>query len=81
LPDRCIKLFSFEGDVVMDPFLGSGTTLMASWKNRRVGIGIELDMGYCELAQQRLEKFAKDAVSESNGVNPELFQEEPPERN
>lgn len=81
LPDRCIKLFSYEGDVVMDPFLGSGTTLMASWKNRRVGIGIELDLGYCELARKRLEKFAKDSASESNGVNPELFQEQPPERN
>jgi site-specific DNA-methyltransferase (adenine-specific) len=76
LPDRCIKLFSFEGDVVLDPFLGSGTTLMASWKNRRVGIGIELDLGYCELAQKRIEKFAKDSANESNGVNPQLFQEE-----
>ncbi|MCX8015015.1 MAG: site-specific DNA-methyltransferase [candidate division WOR-3 bacterium] len=54
LPKRCIKLFSFIGDTVLDPFLGSGTTLIACAMTNRKGIGIEIDKKYCELAKQRL---------------------------
>jgi site-specific DNA-methyltransferase (adenine-specific) len=54
LPRRCIKLFSFVGDVVLDPFLGSGTTLLACLQTGRKGIGVEIDRNYCELAKKRL---------------------------
>jgi site-specific DNA-methyltransferase (adenine-specific) len=54
LPRRCIKLFSFLDDLVLDPFLGSGTTLIACALNGRRGIGIEMDARYCELAKRRL---------------------------
>lgn len=54
LPKRCIKLFSFVGDTVLDPFVGSGTTLVACSYLKRIGIGIEIDMKYCELAKQRI---------------------------
>lgn len=59
LPKRCIKLFSFVGDTILDPFLGSGTTLVASYQLNRKGIGFEIDKGYCELAYNRLIKEAK----------------------
>ena len=59
LPKRCIKLFSFVGDTILDPFLGSGSTLIAAYLNRRKGIGIEIDKEYCNLAKDRLEKEAK----------------------
>lgn len=42
------------GDVVLDPFVGSGTTLDACVRTGRVGIGIEKDAGYCEIARRRL---------------------------
>lgn len=54
LPRRCIKLFSFVGDTVLDPFLGSGSTLLACLQTGRVGIGIDIDKKYCELAKRRL---------------------------
>lgn len=54
LPKRCIKLFSYIDDIVLDPFLGSGTTLIESSINKRYGIGIELNKEYCEIAKKRL---------------------------
>ncbi len=56
LPKRCIKLFSYVGDVVLDPFLGSGTTLIMAHKLDRVGIGVEIDEEYFKLAIERIEK-------------------------
>ncbi|MCY4002034.1 MAG: site-specific DNA-methyltransferase [Bacteroidetes bacterium] len=53
LPKRCIKLFSYVGDTVLDPFLGSGSTLIATKQFGRCGIGIEIDEGYCKVALQR----------------------------
>ncbi len=55
LPRRCIKLFSYVGDTVLDPFLGSGTTVIEACLNHRYGIGVDIDRKYCALAKQRLE--------------------------
>lgn len=54
LPRRCIKLFSFIGDTVLDPFLGSGSTLLACKENNRIGIGVDIDQNYCEVAKKRI---------------------------
>lgn len=54
LPYRCIKLFTFVDDLVLDPFLGSGTTLIACALTNRRGIGIEIDRKYCEIAKKRI---------------------------
>jgi DNA modification methylase len=54
LPRRLIKLYSFEGDTVLDPFLGSGTTALAAVKLRRKAIGYEVNPEYIKLARQRL---------------------------
>ncbi len=54
LPRRCVKLFSYVDDVVLDPFCGSGTTLIAAVSNNRKGIGIDVDKKYCELAYKRI---------------------------
>ena len=55
LPTRAIKLFSFVGDTVLDPFLGSGTTLVSAVLNNRIGIGVDIDESYCDLAKKRIE--------------------------
>ena len=54
LPKRCIKLFSYKDDLVLDPFLGSGTTLVACALTGRRGVGIEIDPQYCKIAVRRL---------------------------
>ena len=59
LPTRCIKLFSFIGDTVLDPFLGSGSTLIASCLHERKGIGVDIDKSYCDIAIERLNREAK----------------------
>jgi site-specific DNA-methyltransferase (adenine-specific) len=59
LPRRCMKLFSYVDDTVLDPFLGSGTTLVAASLNERKGIGIDIDSSYCSIALERLKKEGK----------------------
>jgi site-specific DNA-methyltransferase (adenine-specific) len=54
LPKRCIKLFTFVGDTVLDPFLGSGSTLIACIQTNRKGLGIDISKDYCNLSKRRL---------------------------
>ena len=54
LPRRCIRLFSYVGDRVFDPFTGSGSTLIAALQDRRDAWGLEIDRDYRELAIRRL---------------------------
>lgn len=56
LPKRCIKLFSYLGDKVFDPFCGSGTTLIEADILGRIGVGVDIDISYCELALNRIIK-------------------------
>ena len=57
LPYRCIKLLSYVGDTVLDPFMGSGSTLVACQKTNRVGIGVDIEKDYCKIARERLKKM------------------------
>jgi site-specific DNA-methyltransferase (adenine-specific) len=54
LAERLVRMFSFVGDVVLDPFAGTGTTLLAALKWGREAIGVELVPRYAKLAEERL---------------------------
>jgi len=58
LAERLIRMFSFVGDTVLDPFLGSGTTSIAAWRTGRNSIGIEIDEDYLDYA---LNRFAHES--------------------
>lgn len=57
LPHRLIKLYSFKQDVILDPFLGSGTTSLAAIKNGRNYVGYDTNKKYIELADKRITEY------------------------
>ena len=57
--NRLLLRFSCEGETILDPFMGSGTTLVACQKLGRHGIGIEIDPDYFEIACRRVEEAAR----------------------
>lgn len=59
LPARLIKLYSFEDDVVLDPFVGSGTTCIAALKLKRNYLGYDIVEEYVKLANKKLEELKK----------------------
>tara|TARA_B100000287_G_scaffold202090_1_gene190831 strand:- start:3084 stop:3989 length:906 start_codon:yes stop_codon:yes gene_type:complete len=54
LPRRLIELYSFKGDIIMDPFMGSGSTCIAALDTNRRYLGIDIDQEYCDLALNRI---------------------------
>lgn len=59
LIDRVIKACSRKGDILLDPFMGSGTTAECAIRNERYVIGFEIEQKYIELAEARLSKFIR----------------------
>lgn len=59
LPRRLIELYSFKGDVVLDPFCGSGTTCLAALKTGRKYVGYEIEPEYVGLAERRVKEAAE----------------------
>ena len=60
LPMRLMKLFTYKGDTILDPFNGVGTTTLVAYKLKRNFIGIDISIEYCNTALKRL----KDAISQ-----------------
>lgn len=57
LPNRLIQLYTFKGDVILDPFMGSGTTALAACKTSRDYIGYEINQDYIALTQKRIDAY------------------------
>jgi modification methylase len=71
LPQRLIELYTFRGDVVVDPFLGSGTTVVAARRTGRRGIGYDLDQSYIDLARARLADEVAPAADLADEAQPD----------
>jgi DNA modification methylase len=65
IAERLIRMFSFVGDTVLDPFMGTGTTSVAASRWGRNSIGIEVDPHYFEAAHKRLGDSTTDFFSEA----------------
>ena len=68
IPYRLLKLFSYKGDIVLDPFNGAGTTTLVALKLARKFIGIDISEKYCQTAIKRIQEHLS---------HPELFTEQP----
>ena len=64
LAKRCISLFSHEGELVLDPFSGSGTTLLAAQDLNRNAVGFDLKQEYVDLSRSRLDRIEGDSASQ-----------------
>jgi site-specific DNA-methyltransferase (adenine-specific) len=76
LPKRLIELYTYEGDVVLDPFMGSGSAAVAAIRTGRHYIGFDTDQGYVDAACRRIEdeheRLAHDANRASGGFRVSL---------
>ncbi len=63
---RLVRMFSFVGDTVLDPFCGMGTTMVASYRAGRNSIGVEIDPQYIKLARSRLRKEIPSLFKDAN---------------
>lgn len=63
LPRRLIKLFSFTGDIVLDPFMGSGTTAISSLKEKRNFTGYEINENYIKLTNKRIDIVKQELMT------------------
>lgn len=67
LPTRLIRMFTHKGDTVLDPFMGSGSTMVASLLEGRNAIGVELSKEFYNFAKNRLNSLALEKI-----INPEI---------
>ena len=74
IPEFFIRAFSDEGDVVFDPFLGSGTTMAAAAVLDRNGYGIEISPAYCDVIIRRMGNLLPDSSAILSGTN-QTFEE------
>jgi site-specific DNA-methyltransferase (adenine-specific) len=77
LPNRLIQLYSFKNDVILDPFMGSGTTAVVAIKTKRNYVGYDINEEYIKLANNRIKNTIEESLNlfESNECG--LLEEEP----
>ena len=62
IPTKAIKILSYKNDVILDPFAGSGTSLVAAEILDRRWLGIELSENYCDIARGRVQTFVDEKL-------------------
>jgi site-specific DNA-methyltransferase (adenine-specific) len=57
IPTKAIKILTYKDDIVLDPFAGSGTSLVSAEILKRRWVGIEISENYCKIARERIKNF------------------------
>jgi site-specific DNA-methyltransferase (adenine-specific) len=73
LPLRCVKLYTFEGEVVLDPFIGSGTTAIACLRTNRHYIGYDVEKQYVDIANRRIQHELRQIKTQKEQAKLERF--------
>jgi modification methylase len=68
LAERLVRMFSFVGDTVLDPFAGTGTTMVAAAKWGRNSVAVEIDPYYCDMAERRIRHATESLFSSAEIV-------------
>jgi len=76
LAERCILVASNEKDVILDPFCGSGSAVIAAIKNNRLGIGVDNNPEYCEIARKRINDLDAGLLK-TRPINRQIYQPSP----
>jgi len=79
LASRLMKMFSFHGDTVLDPFCGAGTTMIAALRYNRNSIGIEIDPQYCRMAARYLKAESSNLFTKTNLIFEKMIKDKPRE--
>jgi len=69
LPYRLIQLYTFEDEIVLDPFVGSGTSCIAALKTKRKYVAYDIEKKYCDLAEKRIKEFLQEQTTLFSGKN------------
>jgi site-specific DNA-methyltransferase (adenine-specific) len=77
LPYRLIQLYSFTDDIILDPFMGSGTTAVAAIKTKRKYIGYDVNEEYIKLANNRIKNAAYDSITLFEPTDDRILAPEP----
>ena len=81
LPQRLIELYTYRDDLVLDPFMGSGTTAVAAVRSERHYVGFDTDAGYIDLAEQRIAAERQKPVEPSDSLRWSVTAPRPKARN
>ena len=74
LPEKLINLYTKNsGEIILDPFMGIGSTMMATMNTGTKGVGIELNKKYCSIAKKRVKNFQKDLFNSKKIYDPEII--------
>lgn len=72
LAERIIDIFTLKKEVVLDPFMGIGSTIIAAYQKKRKGIGFELSKEYVSVERKRFKKLKKELQKEKGLIEPEI---------
>ena len=77
LVERLIDIYTKDpGEVILDPFLGSGSTVLAAMNKGKLGIGLDLSEEYINLAQSRVDSFQTDLLTENEILTPIIIKDD-----